>query len=121
MRALGLAIFMALAASLCALPRRLSHDLPKRAPHPDAEFSGNGADEPVRGSVRVVKVSPHFLRHSAVKRSPYPAFLALGRAGPSAHARAPTAPLSHLSAEGRKKQGLDMWQRVMQKSEPSKE
>ncbi|XP_053471569.1 DAN domain family member 5 [Ictalurus furcatus] len=134
MRALGLATFLALAACLCALPRHVSQDLPKRAEFSDLEFSGNGAgNEPVRGSVRVVKVSPHFLRHSpgllgkpALKRGPFPAFLELGRPGPSVHAHAPAASLPHLSAsytgaDARKRQGLEMWQRVMQKSEPSKE
>lgn len=134
MRALGLATFLALAACLCALPRHVSQDLPKRAAFSDLEFSGNGAgNEPVRGSVRVVKVSPHFLRHPpgllgkpALKRGPFPAFLELGRPGPSAHAHAPAASLPHLSAsytgaDARKRQGLEMWQRVMQKSEPSKE
>lgn len=133
MRALGLATFVVLASSLCALPRHVSHDLPKRAADSDLEFSGTGGDEPVRGSVRVVKVSPHFLRHTsgllgkpALKRGPFPAFLALGRPGLSAHARAPAASLPHLSAsytsaDARKRQGLEMWQRVMQKSEQSKE
>ncbi|KAK2818166.1 hypothetical protein Q7C36_022099 [Tachysurus vachellii] len=133
MRALGLITFLALASSLCALPRHFIQDLPKRAAGSDLEFSGNGADEPVRGSVRVVKVSPHFLRHSpgllgkpTLKRTPFPAFLNLGRPEPSVHARAPAASLSHLSAgytgvDVRKRQGLEMWQRVMQKSEPRKE
>ncbi|XP_060754284.1 DAN domain family member 5 [Neoarius graeffei] len=131
MRALGLVTFVALAASLCALPRHFSQDLEKRAAASDAEFSGNGADEPVRGSVRVVKVSPHFLRHSpgllAPKRGPFPAFLALGRPGPSVHARTRSAAsLPHLSAsrtdsDTRKRQGLEMWQRVMHRSEQSKE
>ncbi|KAI5089884.1 DAN domain family, member 5 precursor [Silurus meridionalis] len=119
MRAFGLINFAALIASLCALPRHV----------PDHEFSGDGAEEPIRGSVRVVKLSPHFLRHSPgalMKRGPFPAFLAMGRPGPSAHARAPPAPLPHLSASytgahAKRRQGLEMWQRVMQKSEATKE
>ncbi|TSK18009.1 Cerberus [Bagarius yarrelli] len=133
MRALGLITLTALAASLCALPRHPLQDHPKRAAVSDFEFSGNEENEPFQGSVRVVKVGPHFLRHSlglmgkpALKRAPLPAFLALGRPGPSVHARAPAATLQHVSAtytgaDIRKRQGLEMWQRVMQKSEPSKE
>lgn len=133
MSALSLITFAALAVSLCALPRHVIQELPKRAAVSELEFSGNGADEPVRGSVRVVKVSPHFLRHSlglfgkpAPKRSPFPAFLTLGRPGPSVQARTPAASLPHLGAsytgaDTRKRQGLEMWQRVMQKGEPSKE
>lgn len=132
MRAFGLATLATLVASLCALPRHVIQEFGKRAADSDLEFSGNGADEPVRGSVRVVKVSPNFLRHSprlhALKRGSFPAFLAMGRPGPSVHVpvRAPAASLPHLrasytGAEARKRQGLEMWQRVMQKSEQSKE
>ncbi|KAK3510559.1 hypothetical protein QTP70_010089 [Hemibagrus guttatus] len=127
MRALGLITSVALVASLCALPRHpVIQDLPKRTAGSDLEFSGNGADEPARGSVRVVKVSPHFLRHSpgllgkpALKRTPFPAFLTLGRPGPSASL--PHRSSSYTGADARKRQGLETWQRVMQKSEPSKE
>ncbi|XP_042618589.1 DAN domain family member 5 [Cyprinus carpio] len=102
----------------------------------DFESSGNGPDEPLRGSVRVVKLSPHFLRRSAgshvsSKNSPsrgaFPAFLALGRPGPSvlAHdkpaALLPQVSASSTSADARRKQGLEMWQKVMHKSERSKD
>ncbi|KAK7161264.1 hypothetical protein R3I94_004062 [Phoxinus phoxinus] len=103
----------------------------------DVESSGNGPDEPVRGSVRVVKLSPHhFMRratssHVPSQNSPsrgaFPAFLSLGRAGPSALTRTkPAALLPPVSASGtgadaRRKQGLEMWQKVMHKSERSKE
>uniref|UniRef100_A0A8C2DIA6 DAN domain family, member 5 n=1 Tax=Cyprinus carpio TaxID=7962 RepID=A0A8C2DIA6_CYPCA len=95
----------------------------------DFESSGNGPDEPLRGSVRVVKLSPHFLRRSAgshvsSKNSPsrgaFPAFLALGRPGPSvlAHdkpaALLPQVSASSTSADARRKQGLEMWQKVTQ-------
>ncbi|KAF4118359.1 DAN domain family member 5 [Onychostoma macrolepis] len=102
----------------------------------DFESSGNGPDEPLRGSVRVVKLSPHFLRraagsHVSSKNSPargaFPAFLALGRPGPSVlphnkpAALLPQVSASSASAEARRKQGLEMWQKVMNKSERSKE
>ncbi|XP_016429809.1 DAN domain family member 5-like [Sinocyclocheilus rhinocerous] len=102
----------------------------------DLEFSGNGPDEPIRGSVRVVKLSPHFLRRAAgshvqsknsPRRGAFPAFLALGRPGPSvlAHnkpaALLPQVSASSTSVDARRKQGLEMWQKVMHKSERSKE
>lgn len=102
----------------------------------DLESSGNGPDEPLRGSVRVVKLSPHFLRraagsHVSSKNSPsrgaFPAFLALGRPGPSvlSHnnpaALLPQVSASSAGADARRKQGLEMWQKVMHKSERSKE
>lgn len=102
----------------------------------DLESSGNGPDEPLRGSVRVVKLSPHFLRrpagsHVSSKNSPsrgaFPAFLALGRPGPSvlSHnkpaALLPQVSASSSSGDARRKQGLEMWQKVMHKSERSKE
>uniref|UniRef100_A0A672S7R6 Uncharacterized protein n=1 Tax=Sinocyclocheilus grahami TaxID=75366 RepID=A0A672S7R6_SINGR len=102
----------------------------------DFESSGNGPDEPLRGSVRVVKLSPHFLRRAAgshvsstnsPSRGAFPAFLALGRPGPSvlSHnkpaALLPQVSASSTSADARRKQGLEMWQKVMHKSERSKE
>ncbi|XP_062866944.1 DAN domain family member 5 [Trichomycterus rosablanca] len=123
---------MALTVSLCAIPRHAVGHFPRSALS-DFEASGIGADEPVRGSVRVVKVNPHFWRHAsgmfgkpAPKRSLFPSFLALGRAGPSALAHRPTAALPHLRPsytdnENKKRLGMDMWQRVMQKSDQAKE
>ncbi|XP_059407644.1 DAN domain family member 5-like [Carassius carassius] len=102
----------------------------------DVDFSGNGPDEPLRGSVRVVKLSPHFLRRAAGSHVPsknsrnrgtFPAFLALGRPGPSvlSHSKPgallPPVSASSSSADARRKQGLEMWQKVMHKSERSKE
>ncbi len=101
----------------------------------DLGSSGNGPDEPLRGSVRVVKLSPHFLRraagsHVSSKNSPsrgaFPAFLSHGRPGPSVLSHNnPAALLPPVSASGaadaRRKQGLEMWQKVMHKSERSKE
>ncbi|KAG9262587.1 DAN domain family member 5-like [Astyanax mexicanus] len=77
----------------------------------DVESSGNGPEEPARGSLRLHKPSPFFLRQfpgsagaqtragGARSRSPFPAFLALGRAGPS--------------ETSRRQQGLDMWRKNM--------
>ncbi|XP_031418488.2 DAN domain family member 5 [Clupea harengus] len=104
------------------------------------EASGAGADEPVRGSVRVVQVGPHFLRHHAgmlksglsPRRTPslrgsFPDFLALGRAGPSSlSTKLSVPPVAHLrdshhGFEAKKRQGASMWQRVMDKNEREKE
>ena len=104
------------------------------------EASGAGADEPVRGSVRVVQVSPHFLRHHAgmlksglsPRRTPslrgsFPDFLALGRAGPSSlSTKLSVPPVAHLrdshhGFDAKKRQGASMWQRVMDKNEREKE
>ncbi|XP_043104410.1 DAN domain family member 5 [Puntigrus tetrazona] len=92
------------------------------------ESSGNGPDEPLRGSVRVVKLAPHFLRRAAGGRAPsksspsrsaFPAFLALGRPGPSVLSH--NKPAALLPRDAARKQGLEMWQRVMRKSERSNE
>lgn len=129
-------ILLSVATLVGAFPRSAFHRDFHRHAAKDFESSGNGPDEPVRGSVRVVKLSPHFLRRSAgshvpSKNSPsrgaFPAFLALGRPGPSALAHnKPAALLPQVSAgsssaDARRKQGLEMWQKVMHKSERSKE
>ncbi|XP_067298714.1 DAN domain family member 5 [Pseudorasbora parva] len=104
----------------------------------DFESSANGPDEPIRGSVRVVKLSPHFLRRAAAgshvpsKNSPsrgaFPAFLALGRPGQSGLAHNKPAALlpppvsaSSTGADARRKLGIEMWQKVTHKGERSKE
>nr|BAD16586.1 DAN related protein [Danio rerio] len=95
----------------------------------DFESSGNGPDEPVRGSVRIVKLNPHFLRRAAVSHVPFrnspsrgafPAFLALGRPGPAILTHSKPAPQVSSSAD-RRKQGLEMWKKVVHKSERKKE
>lgn len=125
---------MAFPAFVCAFPRHAFGPFSRRAlSPPNLEASGAGADEPVRGSVRVVKVDRQFLRHvsgmfgkPSSKRSSFSSFLALGRAGPSAPAQKPDAALSHLqpsytSTENKKRLGMDMWQRVLQKSDQAKD
>ncbi|XP_030634781.1 DAN domain family member 5 [Chanos chanos] len=104
----------------------------------DFEASGTGPDEPIRGSVKVVKISPHFLRHGGIfgrglpiketrqGRGAFPAFLALGRAGPSLLERKPVHSLpllreSQHGADTKRKHGLEMWQRVLHKSNQGKE
>ncbi|XP_026870051.2 DAN domain family member 5 [Electrophorus electricus] len=127
---------MALATVTCAFTHNIAGFL-KRVPK-DFESSGNGPDEPTRGSVRTVKVSPHFLRPASgmfgqraqlkdtPHRSSFPAFLALGRPGPSSSAAKPVASLpymhgSYTDTEAKKRQGLEMWQRVMHRNENARE
>ncbi|XP_036381348.1 DAN domain family member 5 [Megalops cyprinoides] len=105
----------------------------------DFESSGNGADEPLRGTVKVVKVNPNFLRQSALfrrgtalrnrpsRRGALPAFLALGRAGPAPSSKGPlpSTPFqlfgSNVGVEVKRRQGQEMWQRAMDKGNQDKE
>lgn len=129
-------ILLSVCALVCAFPRTALRNF-HRHPEKDFESSGNGPDEPIRGSVRVVKLSPHFLRraagafgnHAPSRSTPghsaFPAFLARGLSGPSVltHNK-PAVALPHLGASNTgdaKKQGLEMWQRVTQKSDRSRE
>lgn len=97
------------------------------------ESSGNGAGEPVQGIVKVVQLDPHTLAQSGLlrrgltprrslshsSRLPFPAFLSRSRLG-SAH-KEPVSPLQILhpkkpsEMELNKKQGLQMWQRAINK------
>ncbi|XP_071769754.2 DAN domain family member 5 [Centroberyx gerrardi] len=107
----------------------------------DFESSGSGPDEPVRGIVKVVRLDPHALARSGLfrrgpaprvapslgSRSPFPAFLSRGRPGPAPAPKAPVSPLHHLRPENptgllnlKKRQGLQMWQRAMDKGEHGK-
>lgn len=102
------------------------------------ESSGSGPDEPVRGIVKVVQLDPRALAHSGFlrggltqRRAPslssrlsFPAFLSHGRpGGPAPAPRTPVSPLHHLRPKGptekelKKRQGLQMWQRAINKGE----
>ncbi|TRY83030.1 hypothetical protein DNTS_004448 [Danionella cerebrum] len=98
----------------------------------DVESSGTGPDEPVRGSVRIVKLNPHFLRRAAASHAPFrnspsrsafPAFLALGRPGPSLlrQGKSVNSNVGITDPDARRKHGIEMWQKAMQKSARSKE
>ncbi|XP_029911409.1 DAN domain family member 5 [Myripristis murdjan] len=106
----------------------------------DFESSGSGPDEPVRGIVKVVRVNPHVLPQSGLfrrglaprgapslsSRLPFPAFLSRGRPGSALAPKAPVSPLHHLRPETptgldlKKRQGLQMWQRAMEKGDHGK-
>ncbi|XP_053275434.1 DAN domain family member 5 [Pleuronectes platessa] len=101
----------------------------------DFESSGSGPEEPIRGVVRVVQLDQRALAQSGFfrkgvsprtapsfrKRLPFPSFLSQGRPGPGPAFKAPVSPLHHLHPKGpterdlKKKQGLQMWQRAMDK------
>ncbi|XP_072513687.1 DAN domain family member 5 [Salminus brasiliensis] len=108
---LALVVFLALlAAPVRSFPRSSVNVFSK-----DLESSGNGPEDAARGSLRLHKPSPFFLRQfpgsaapqaragGARSRSPFPSFLALGRAGPS--------------ETSRRQQGLDMWRRSMKRGQ----
>ncbi|KAI3353301.1 hypothetical protein L3Q82_019839, partial [Scortum barcoo] len=96
-----------------------------------------GPDEPARGIVKVVQLDPRALAHSGFfrrgltpRRAPspssrlsFPAFLSHGRPGPAAAPKTPVSPLHHLQPKSptemelKKKQGLQMWQRAINKGE----
>ncbi|KAL2086122.1 hypothetical protein ACEWY4_017181 [Coilia grayii] len=126
-----MALFM-LCASVHTFPRNAFQSVKNR--ERPFEASGAGADEPVRGSVKVVSVGPHFLRHAGMfasgasarratpLRSPFPDFLALGHSGPSRSSKLSVPPVAHLrdnhhGLDGKRRQGMGMWQRAMGKHE----
>lgn len=99
------------------------------------ESSGSGPDEPLQGRVKVVQVDPHALTQSALfrrglsprrvpslsSRLPFPSFLSQGR--PGVRSKAAMSPLHHLhpkmptETEIKKRQGLQMWQRAIDKGD----
>ncbi|XP_049576352.1 DAN domain family member 5 [Syngnathus scovelli] len=96
----------------------------------DFESSGAGPSEPVRGLVRVLQLDPRTLTRSRLfgrtgqtrsARPPFPAFLSHGRPGPAL--KAAESPLRHLQperpveTEHKKRQGLHMWQRAVDKGD----
>lgn len=101
------------------------------------ESSGSGPDEPVRGIVKVLQLDPRTLAQSGFfrrgltpRRAPslsprlsFPAFLSHGRPGPAPAPKTLVSPLHHLhpksptEMELKKRQGLQMWQRAINKGE----
>lgn len=103
----------------------------------ELESSGSGPDEPVRGRVKVVQLDPRALAQSGFfrrgltpRRAPslssrlsFPAFLLQGRPGPAPASKVPVSPLHHLNpkspteVELKKREGLQMWQRAIDKGD----
>lgn len=112
----------------------------RRGARAELESSGGGPDEPVQGVVKVFPLDPRslassgFLRRglsarrgpSLGPRLPFPAFLSQGRPGlapaPALASKALASPLHHLQPrsemELKKKQGLQMWQKAVNKGQP---
>lgn len=108
-----------------------------RGPKAELESSGGGPDEPVQGVVKVLPLDPRslanlgFLRRgpsarrgpSLSPRLPFPAFLSQGRPAPAPAlaSKALLSPLHHLQPKNemelKKKQGLQMWQKAMNKGQ----
>ncbi|XP_046871486.1 DAN domain family member 5 [Hypomesus transpacificus] len=137
MNALMTFVFLPAVASLAfPFPRHGFRPFGKRT-H-DFDSSGNGPDDPSRGIVKVVKLDLHHSAHPGVfrrglvprtvpsSRVPFPAFLAMGRPGPALPAQFAVPPLPHLRRESqsgldvKKKQGLAMWQKAMNKGDHGK-
>uniref|UniRef100_A0A3Q2QY98 Uncharacterized protein n=1 Tax=Fundulus heteroclitus TaxID=8078 RepID=A0A3Q2QY98_FUNHE len=128
---LSLILLSTWAASALMLPY---NSLPRESSD-ELESSGGEADRAVQGVVKVVQLDPGNLVHSGffrrglahrgppfhTSRLPFPAFLSRGRPGPAAAPKDAVSPLRHLrpkrptETDVRKKQGLLMWQRVMDK------
>ncbi|KAM8880533.1 DAN domain family member 5 [Spinachia spinachia] len=101
----------------------------------EPESSGSGPDEPIRGIVKVMRLDPRGAAQSGFfrgalspRRAPshssrvsFPAFLSRGRPGPAL--QAPVSPLrllhpkSPAEMELKKRQGLQMWQRAVDKGD----
>ncbi len=135
---LSLVLLSSLTAVASTFPQN-SFDNVVRGSSVQFESSGSGPDEPVQGIVKVVQLDPHALAQSGFfrrgltpRRAPslssrisFPAFLSHGRPGPVPVRKTPVSPLHHLQPKSstekelKKKQGLQMWQRAVDKGEKS--
>nr|XP_015204458.1 PREDICTED: uncharacterized protein LOC102691401 [Lepisosteus oculatus] len=132
----GFADFLLCASLIAAaggFPPNALESLLAREREQESSGNGPGLEGAVRGTVRVVKVSPQFLRQSEFfrrgshARGALPPFLALGRPGPAVPpgpgALPGPRPRADVSAEAdnRKKQGLLMWRAAIEKGDSAKE
>lgn len=137
---MSLPVTFVLLSGLAAVAVTLPHSALERTvkvPRVQFESSGGGADEPVRGTVKVLQLDPRSLAQSGLfrrglttrrvpslgSRLPFPAFLSRGRPAQAPSSRTRVSPLNHLNPGGpseadvKKKQGLQMWQRAINKGE----
>lgn len=132
----GLVLLLGLAAVAVTLPHTALERTVK-VPRVELESSGGGAEEPVRGMVKVLQLDPRSLAQSGLfrrgltprrvpslgSRLSFPAFLSRGRPAQAASSRTRASPLNHLNPGGpsetdvKKKQGLQMWQKAINKGE----
>lgn len=131
-------VFMSsLTAPAVALPHSAFDFI--RGAKAELESSGSGPDEPVQGVVKVFPLDPGSLANSGFLRRglsarrglslstrlPFPAFLSQGRPGPAPApalaSKALASPLHHLQPKSemelKKKQGLQMWQKALNKGQ----
>uniref|UniRef100_A0A3Q3W9I1 CTCK domain-containing protein n=1 Tax=Mola mola TaxID=94237 RepID=A0A3Q3W9I1_MOLML len=130
---ISLVLFSSWTALVFTLPHN-AFDKILKGPRGEFESSGSGPDEPIQGIVTVLELDPAltptgFLRSGlAPRRSPslgsrlsFPAFLFHRRPGPALAPRTLASPLHHLQPKSpteielKKRQGLQMWQRAINK------
>lgn len=131
---IGLVFLSSWTAAAFTFPRSSFDNILQKA---EIDSSGEGPDEPVRGIVKVVQLDPRamaqagfFRRGLTPRRAPslssrlsFPAFLSQGRPGPVPAPKAPVSPLRLLHPKGpteaelKKRQGLQMWQRAIDKGD----
>ncbi|XP_058496169.1 DAN domain family member 5 [Solea solea] len=124
-----------LLSSWTAVAFTFPHNTFLKSSRAEFESSGSGPDESFRGIVKVVPLEDHALAQSELfrrgafprrslslgSRSSFPAFLSHGRPGLAPASKAHVSPLHLLRSktpsgvELKKKQGLQMWQRAMDK------
>lgn len=132
---LSFVFISSLTAAAFALPHNAFNFL--RGPKAELESSGGGPDEPLQGVVKVFPLDPHSLANSGFLRRglsarrgpslsprlPFPAFLSQGRPAPAPAlaSKALLSPLHHLQPKSelelKKKQGLQMWQKALNKGQ----
>lgn len=129
-------VFLSFAAFVMPIPQHLLDSL-QRGYRQELEASGGGPGEPIQGVVKVVQLDHRALAQSGLlrrglasrrvpglsSRPALPAFLSLGRPGPALAPKLPMQPLNHLhpkvssSTDIRRRQGLQMWQGVIEKGD----
>lgn len=128
----GLVLLSGLAAVAVTLPHAAVERTAK-VPRVEIESSGGGAEEAVRGMVKVLQLDPRSLAQSGLfrrgltprrlpslsSRLSFPAFLSRGRPAQAPSSRTRPSPLNQLNpgspseTDVKKKQGLQMWQRAI--------
>ncbi|XP_072318704.1 DAN domain family member 5 [Eucyclogobius newberryi] len=118
------------------IPQQLL-DSVRRGHRQELEASGGGPGEPIQGVVKVVQLDRRALAQAGLfrrglssrrvpslsSRPALPAFLSQGRPGPAVAPKLSMRPLNHLHAKGsssadmRKRQGMQMWQKVIAKED----
>lgn len=135
-----LPVAVVLLSGLAAVAVTLPHSALERTgkvPRAEFESSGGGAEEPIRGMVKVLQLDPRSLAQSGLfrrgltprrvpslsSRLSFPAFLSRGRPAQAPSSRTRVSPLNHLNpgspseADAKKMQGLQMWQRAIDRGE----